>query len=181
MKLRATATPIDQIKTECVVLGFFEDERPLKGQTGLTDWRMCGLLSRHLMDGFISGAFGETLFFPVGRHMACSKALLLGLGKKPSYTFETFSVTVRKTLDTLFKLGIGDIAMPLPGVDGSDIDPNLAAHRFCEALAIRYRDNAGLYANLQVTIVSQSENLKQINPVLANFERKISDELGIVH
>ena len=179
MKCRATSSSIDQIEADCAVLSYFEDERPLKGMTGLADWRLCGSLSGYILEDNISGKFGEILYFPVGHRLKVNRAVMIGLGSKKEYSFETYSVTVRKILDTLFKLNICDFTMTLPGLVGTDIDVTLAATRFCEALAIRYREDHAMFSMLNVMIIAMSDQLKKLNPVLNNFEKKIRGELGM--
>ncbi len=181
MKCRAKSTPIDQIKTDCAVLAFFSDERPLKGMTGLADWRLCGSLSRLIMEKGMEGHFGEIIMFPVrNKKLNTGRVIILGLGSKDQFNFETYSVSVRKILDALFKLHIGNFSLELPGLAGSDLDISMAAHRFCEALAIRYRDNQKLFKKMEVTVISPRENIKKLNPVFTSFEKKTKDELGLV-
>ena len=38
-----------------------EDERPLRGDAGLVDWRLCGLISKHLRSGYVTGQLGEAV------------------------------------------------------------------------------------------------------------------------
>lgn len=179
MRIRATLTAIDQIETDCAVLTYFEDERPLKSMTGLMDWRLCGRLSKFILDEQIDGSFGEALLFPADRKMLSHKILLMGLGLEGSYTFENYSVTIRKILDALFKLKITEFVLTLPGLYGTDIDLALAATRFCEALSIRYRDDKAMFSAMNVTIVALPDQLKKINPILGNFEKKNRAEMGL--
>jgi hypothetical protein len=179
MKCRATASPIDQVEADCAVVPYYEDERPLKDSAGLADWRLCGVLSRYILDENIDGHFGETLMFPV-RHkkLKIDRVVMIGLGPKPQFQFESFSVCIRKILDTLYKLQITNFTMELPGLFGTDIDIGQAAKRFCEALAIRYREDHSLYATLDVMILARSDQLKKINPIFSSFEKKTREELG---
>ncbi|MBI2606877.1 MAG: hypothetical protein HYW49_12450 [Deltaproteobacteria bacterium] len=57
-------------------------ERPLKGTTGLLDWRLCGLLSRLIIQGKISGADGEFTLIPVRYHHGSRNLLCVGTGKR---------------------------------------------------------------------------------------------------
>lgn len=179
MKCRATSASIDQVQTACAVMTYFQDERPLKGTTGLADWRLCGRLSRFILDDRIDGRFGDTLMFPVGHRLKVERVLMIGLGYRASFNFESYSVCIRKIMDTLYKMQINNFALALPGTVDCDIDVSMAASRFCEALAIRFRDDPPLYGMLQVTIIAVPEHLKKLNPVFANFEKKVREELGI--
>ena len=57
-----------------------EDERPLRGDAGRVDWRLCGRISDQLSSGYASGAAGETVLLPAGRPLRAPRLLLVGLG-----------------------------------------------------------------------------------------------------
>lgn len=60
-----------------------EDERPLRGDAGLVDWRLCGLISEQLRSGYVSGALGEAALLPGARPLSPSRLLLVGTGAPP--------------------------------------------------------------------------------------------------
>jgi hypothetical protein len=57
-----------------------EDERPLRGDAGLVDWRLCGLISEQLRSGYVSGALGEAALLPGARPLQPARILLVGAG-----------------------------------------------------------------------------------------------------
>ncbi len=57
-----------------------EDERPLRGDAGLVDWRLCGLISEHLRSGYVSGQTGEAALLPGERPLSAPRILLVGAG-----------------------------------------------------------------------------------------------------
>jgi hypothetical protein len=57
-----------------------EDERPLRGDAGLVDWRLCGLISDQLRSGYVSGQLGEAALLPGARPLSPSRLLLVGTG-----------------------------------------------------------------------------------------------------
>jgi hypothetical protein len=61
-----------------------EDERPLRGDAGLVDWRLCGRISEQLRSGYLSGALGEAALLPGSRPLSPSRILLVGTGKPPA-------------------------------------------------------------------------------------------------
>ena len=61
-----------------------EDERPLRGDAGLVDWRLCGLISEQLRSGYVSGALGEAALLPGSRPLSPPRILLVGTGKPPA-------------------------------------------------------------------------------------------------
>ena len=60
-----------------------EDERPLRGDAGLVDWRLCGLISEQLRSGYVSGQLGEAALLPGARPLSPSRLLLVGTGSAP--------------------------------------------------------------------------------------------------
>ena len=57
-----------RVPTKALVLGFFTDERPLRGAIGLVDWRLNGYVSRLLRAQRLSGDSTEsTLVASSGR------------------------------------------------------------------------------------------------------------------
>jgi hypothetical protein len=60
-----------------------EDERPLRGDAGLVDWRLCGLISEQLRSGYVSGQLGEAALLPGAKPLTPSRILLVGTGSAP--------------------------------------------------------------------------------------------------
>ncbi len=54
---------IRKIESDAIVVGCFEDVRPLKGFAGQLDWLLCGSLSRLLLTGRIRGSLGDVALF----------------------------------------------------------------------------------------------------------------------
>ena len=57
-----------------------EDERPLQGDAGRIDWRLCGEITHQLLTGFISGASDEAILLTGRAPLQASRLLLLGAG-----------------------------------------------------------------------------------------------------
>jgi len=57
-----------------------EDERPLRGDAGLIDWRLCGLISEHLRTGYVTGQLGEAVLLPGDIPLSPARILLVGAG-----------------------------------------------------------------------------------------------------
>ncbi len=80
----------DQEKGGDLVLTFFRDERPLRGATGLADWRLCGKLSQLVRNQRLDGRDGETLLLPPGSRLSFDRILLFGLGERRGYGVKQF-------------------------------------------------------------------------------------------
>ena len=99
---------------EALLLPFFSDERPLRGAAGLADWRLCGRLSKLLMAGRVSGAFGESTLLPAVK-LPFEKLVLFGLGSSDRFDEVRYREAARAVRKVLASLTIARYALPLPG------------------------------------------------------------------
>jgi len=105
----------DETEGDALVLTFFSDERPLRGATGLADWRLCGRLSRLIKHRRLSGRRGETLLLPPGRRLPFGRVLLFGLGDSQRFDEDTYRQHVRWIRDVLTRAKIETYAVQPPG------------------------------------------------------------------
>ena len=121
MKSRLSATDIDKIETEAIVLLFFSDERPLKGASGMIDWRMNGSISSLISKGMISGEKGEsTLILPSAR-IKGKKILMMGLGDSTNFTEDSLKEAAVAIISQLHKIGIKNLTIAVPTPSKSPI------------------------------------------------------------
>ncbi len=80
IQLVLSAAPFDEVPGKVALVTFFEDVRPLRGSTGLVDWRLNGRLSELILGGKIGGSFAESLIMPSQGRLAADEILLFGLG-----------------------------------------------------------------------------------------------------
>lgn len=113
--LSAELSRWDELDGGSLILCFFADERPLRGATGLADWRLCGRLSRLIRRGKLSGSRGETLLMPPGRRLPFTSLLLFGLGPSREFTEEAFRDHVRRIRKVAARAQIGRYALQPPG------------------------------------------------------------------
>lgn len=106
---------LDELTNDALVLMHFSDERPLRGVGGLVDWRLNGFYSRLLLEGRISGAWGEQLLYPLPSRLPVKKLLYVGLGDRTKYGSTRFKEVTGRLLTTLVGLGISSFATVLPG------------------------------------------------------------------
>jgi hypothetical protein len=105
----------DEHARDTLVVSSFIDERPLRGAAGLTDWRLCGKLSRFIKTERQSGVRGETLLFPPGRRLRFTRLIWFGLGGSPGYPEDRFKADVAWMLGVAEKAGARDLALQAPG------------------------------------------------------------------
>jgi hypothetical protein len=98
----------------CVFVG--EDERPLRGTAGYADWRLCGKLSRVLLEGFFRGERAESLLLPSDGRLAIPRIFAFGLGRSEEVSPQRLSEVLEHAGRTLTRAGIRSVATELPGL-----------------------------------------------------------------
>jgi len=117
---------LDQLRCDVLALSFFQEERPLRGASGLVDWRLCGRLSRLLASGRLGGAAGELTLLPPRPRLPFDKLLLLGLGARADFDEAAYAEALRATFAALASMRTHSVAMALPGRATAAIAPDKA-------------------------------------------------------
>jgi hypothetical protein len=145
---------------QALALSFFADERPLRGAAGLTDWRLCGRISRLLKAQKISGAAGEsTMLPPAGQRLVFERIFLFGLGTSEPFDEARYRKTVRRIRDVLERAGIRHYAVQPPGRATGLIAPRRALEIWLdEAQADSY--------DAEVTIIESPSGQKEMAEAL---------------
>lgn len=97
----------------CLFVG--EDERPLSGASGLVDWRLCGRLSRVLLDGFFQGARGEKLLLPGEGRLPIPRIFVFGIGPLARFDEEALSSGMTEAGRMLTRAQVKSVALEVPG------------------------------------------------------------------
>lgn len=156
---------LDAIRCEALAVGVFEDERPVRGALGLLDWRMCGLVSRLLVSGRLTGEPGERLLFGSRRRLPFDKIFLFGLGTRAAFDGARFSAAIQDMSDTLSRARIRSSIVGLPGRSGELIDAREAMERF---LAV----TEGVVDQDEVTLIEDPESQKVMAPLVEQARRR---------
>jgi hypothetical protein len=119
---------------DALVVPVWSDVRPLRGATGLLDWRLCGRLSQMIREGRVSGAAHEKLLLVTTR-IPWRRVLAVGVGASTAFDEDAFRSTIDCSLKALRGIGASSIAMALPGRDIDLICPDRAARQFMAVLA----------------------------------------------
>ncbi len=72
--------PVVHARCDTLVVPIPSDERPLRGDAGWVDWRVCGAISRQMAAGWVEGRRGEAVLLPAPRPLQAGRILLVGLG-----------------------------------------------------------------------------------------------------
>lgn len=112
--IEVDAGPIERIGADVAVVGFFRDERPLRGGAGLADWRLCGWLSELVLQGQASGAAGETILIPTFERMRAPRLLVLGLGVREAFAPDGLRAAVASGAAQALELESSSLLLDLP-------------------------------------------------------------------
>ena len=94
---------IKKLATEALIVGFFEDVRPLKGLAGELDWLLCGSLSNLILKKKLRGSLGEVALMTSQGKIPTQKIFLVGLGPKESFS----SSALRSVANTVSTSALG--------------------------------------------------------------------------
>lgn len=106
---------IKKMVTDAVIVGIYEDERPLRGLAGELDWLLCGSLSRIVSTGRLRGALGEAALVASRGKIPADKIFMIGLGSKQDIDLERIESAVKAAALTAARAGAKSAAMAWPG------------------------------------------------------------------
>jgi hypothetical protein len=124
---------IKKVDAESLVVGFFQDVRPLKGAAGQLDWVLCGALSSLLLKSKLRGAIGDVALLTSGGKVPSQKIFLVGLGTKAGFSISSLRAAVKTAIACVSGAGVTNVAIEyfqVPGV----LSPEGAAPAFREGL-----------------------------------------------
>ena len=173
MRLLCCADPIDRLAVDTACVSFHADERPLRDAAGLVDWRLCGQLSRLILQGTLTGQFGEKLLVHPGGRLVASRLLVLGAGRKASFHFPQLDQMLRDAFEALLRMRVASAAMPLLGATLTGLETLGAATHLVEALATFKREAQWLDA-FSLTLVAPERRLTELFGHLDQIARDLS-------
>jgi hypothetical protein len=133
---------VDLQECELLVTGFFQDERPLKGTSGLIDWRLNGMLSHLLKEGRMTGEWQETTLIPSHGRVIPSLILLLGLGKVRDYSTLRLRDLFPRLFQTLRNLKSSKVCLSFPSNERYKVDCGKSAEVLLEGMADRFNSES---------------------------------------
>ena len=105
MVLKVLMHDIKGLDADAVIVGFYEDVRPLKGAAGALDWLLCGALSQLIIQNKVRGALGEVALLTSRGKIPADKIFMLGLGQRNASTPEALRAAARAALLTIEACG----------------------------------------------------------------------------
>jgi Cytosol aminopeptidase family, N-terminal domain len=114
-----TLDGLSGVDTLCLFIA--EDERPLSGVSGLSDWRLCGQLSRLLVNGFFSGAADDSMLLPSAGRIGPSRLVVFGLGRRERLSDgPALGARLAAAASVLDRAGAVSVALEVPGAGRLD-------------------------------------------------------------
>lgn len=111
MTLTVIVHDIKKIEAEALIVGFYEDVRPLKGLAGELDWLLCGSLSTLLLTNKVNGSLGDTALITSRGKVPAPKIFLIGLGPVKKVTPASLRTVARTAATAALKAGVTKAAM----------------------------------------------------------------------
>jgi hypothetical protein len=109
------AGQLERATADLAVATFFESDRPLRGDAGRADWRLCGLLSSLVGGPHLRGRPGDAALVHTAGKLRAPRLVLLGLGATAGFGAQEVKAAARDAVHRALALNAGTVAMPLPG------------------------------------------------------------------
>jgi len=158
---------VDLQECDLLVIGFFQDERPLKGSSGWIDWRLNGMLSHFLVEKRLTGEWMETTLIPSQGRVLPKMILLVGLGRVKEYSYLRVRELSPFLLKTLRNLDYLNVCLSLP----EDEDHNVECGKLVEVLL------EGIADNMDLAPLSLEEWIKTVRLYFTEEEKRLEEIL----
>ncbi len=111
VSLKVIFQDIRKIESDAIVVGCFEDVRPLKGFAGQLDWLLCGSLSHLLLTGKIRGSLGDMALLTSRGKVPSAKIFLMGLGRSAALSTATLRDAARAAAASVLGAGVAQVVI----------------------------------------------------------------------
>jgi len=102
---------LKKLATEALIVGFYEDVRPLKGVAGELDWLLCGSLSALILTKKLRGSLGDVALVTSQGKVPVQKIFMVGLGPRNGMTPATLRSAARNAATTAVGAGVRSAAI----------------------------------------------------------------------
>ena len=102
---------LKKLATEALIVGFYEDVRPLKGVAGELDWLLCGSLSALILSKKLRGSLGDVALVTSQGKVPVQKIFMVGLGPRNGMTPATLRSAARNAATTAVGAGVRSAAI----------------------------------------------------------------------
>lgn len=153
LQIKVMTERVTKVHAEILVLGIFQDVRPLKGLAGEVDWIYNGIISHLILREKIFGRVGEATLLATQRKLPTPKILIMGLGKREKFTDTTFQEICEIALNTISQLQTKQCAMELFDLTHCALDSAKSIETF-----IRVMKPMTVQEGLELSLLVRDEN-----------------------
>lgn len=129
------AEPVIHAPCDTLVVPVPSDERPLRGEAGWVDWRVCGAISQQLASGYVGGSRGEAVLLPAPPPLGATRILLIGLGSCQRLEGRVLQRAFCILAEKLVALRADMALLALPGAIDLSVDAELLVRGCVQALS----------------------------------------------
>ncbi len=102
---------IKKLPTEALIVGFYENIRPLKGLAGELDWLLCGSLSNLIIEKRLRGSFGDMALLTSRGKVPAQKIFMVGLGPQNEFSPSSMRGAARAAVTGALAAGVKAAAL----------------------------------------------------------------------
>ncbi len=115
LHLEIAVSSIERVRADLAAVWLFCDERPLQGNSGRVDWRLCGRLSALVTGERLHGQPGEAALVATFGGLSVPWLLVLGAGPREAFDACRFEEVVCDAVGRATALQARTLALSLPG------------------------------------------------------------------
>ena len=104
---------LDSLDVDGLVISLTTDERPLPGLAGFLDWRLCGEVSRFLLDNQFTGELGEKVLSIASGRIPAKRIFYIGWGSSKDIE-KNAEASIALIASTLLEAKVESCAVHLP-------------------------------------------------------------------
>lgn len=118
---------IKKLETEAIIVGFFEDVRPLKGLAGELDWLLCGSLSSLILNKKLRGSLGDVALLTSQGKVPTQKIFMVGLGPRAGFSESALCSVARTAVTSALGAGATKVAIEYVQPVDASYDSSMSA------------------------------------------------------
>lgn len=118
---------IKKLETEALIVGFYQDVRPLKGLAGELDWLLCGSLSELILNNKMDGSLGDVALLTSRGKVPATKIFMIGLGPKEDKSLSTLRAAAKIAASSAVGAGVTKAVIEYFDSPGVPYDKTIAA------------------------------------------------------
>ena len=125
--VRVLHQDMKKIEAEALIVGFYEDVRPLKGVAGELDWLLCGSLSSLILKNKLCGSLGDVALVTSQGKLSVQKIFLVGLGPRSGTSLLTLRSAAKIAATTALGAGVRSAVLEYIETADRTTDDSLSA------------------------------------------------------